>query len=125
MTENTSLRLAPEEFERLVEKALDDLPEEFAGALENLAVVIQDEPDPELVAEYGFDPEEELLGLYEGVPLPDRDTFYQSLPDRISIYRGPILRSCRSRREIVREVRDTVVHEIGHYFGLDDDEMPY
>jgi predicted Zn-dependent protease with MMP-like domain len=119
------LRVAPEEFERLVEKALDELPEEFAEALENIAVVIEDEPDPELLAEYGFDPEEELLGLYEGVPLPERDSFYQALPDRISIFRSPLLRYCRSRREVIREVRDTLVHEIGHYFGLGDEEMPY
>lgn len=119
------LRVAPEEFERLVEKALDELPEQFASALENIAVVIEEEPDPELLAEYGFDPEEELLGLYEGVPLPERDSFYQALPDRVSIYRGPLLRFCRNRREVIREVRDTLVHEIGHYFGLGDEEMPY
>jgi predicted Zn-dependent protease with MMP-like domain len=125
MTPHPPLRVAPEEFERLVEKALDDLPTEFGEALENIAVVVVDEPDRELLAEYGFDPDEDLLGLYEGVPLPERDSFYQALPDRISIFRGPLLRYCRNRREIVREVRDTVVHEIGHYFGLGDDEMPY
>lgn len=125
MADSPRLRLDSDEFARLVEKALDDLPGEFGEALENIAVVVQEEPDLELLTEYGFDPKEELLGLYEGVPLSERDSFYQALPDRISIYRGPILRHCRSRREVVREVRDTVVHEIGHYFGLGDDEMPY
>ena len=124
MTDPATLRLAPDEFGRLVEKALDDLPEEFARALANIAVVIEDKPDPELLAEYGFDTDEELLGLYEGVPLPERDSFYQSLPDRISIFRGPILRYCRSRREVIREVRETVVHEIGHYFGFDEEDLP-
>ena len=118
-------RLSRRAFERLVEQALDDLPDDFAAALENVAVVVEDEPSPEVLEEMGFEPDEELFGLYEGVPLPERDSFYQSLPDRISIYRGPLERVCRSRREIVGEIRDTVVHELGHYFGLSDEEMPY
>jgi predicted Zn-dependent protease with MMP-like domain len=112
-------------FERLVEEALDGLPPQFAELLENVAVVVEEEPDAGVLAELGMDPEEELLGLYLGVPLTDRDTQYQALPDRVAIYRGPVLRSCGSRREVVREVRDTVVHELGHFFGLDDEEMPY
>jgi predicted Zn-dependent protease with MMP-like domain len=112
-------------FERLVEEALDGLPEQFAAMLENVAVVVEEEPDPTVLAELGMDPEEELLGLYLGVPITERDTFYQALPDRVAIYRGPVLRCCGSRREVVKEVRDTVVHELGHYFGLDDEEMPY
>ena len=117
--------MSTRDFDALVEAALDDLPEDFARALDNVAVVVENEPDRALLAEMGFDPDEDLLGLYEGVPLPERDTYYGSLPDRISIFRGPILRLCRDRDEVVREIRDTVVHEIGHYFGLDDDEMPY
>jgi predicted Zn-dependent protease with MMP-like domain len=112
-------------FEKLVGEALDGLPRDFAEALENVAVVVEEEPDPRVLAEMGMDPEEELLGLYLGVPITERDTQYQSLPDRVAIYRGPVLRCCRSRREVVREVRDTVVHELGHYFGLEDEEMPY
>ena len=125
MNDSQELWLDDNEFGRLVEQALDDLPEEFAAALENVAVVVHDEPDPEVLADYGFDPEEELLGLYEGVPLPLRDSFYEALPDRISIYRGPLLRMCTTREELAAEVRDTVVHELGHYFGLEDGEMPY
>ena len=125
MGDSQELWLDSEEFGRLVERALDDLPDEFAEALENVAVVVHDEPDPEVLADYGFDPEEELLGLYEGVPLPQRDSFYEALPDRISIYRGPLLRMCTTREELAAEVRDTVVHELGHYFGLEDGEMPY
>lgn len=125
MSDPEELWLDTDAFGRLVEQALDDLPEEFAEALENVAVVVHDEPDPETLADYGFDPEEELLGLYEGVPLPERDSFYEALPDRISIYRGPLLRMCTTREELAAEVRDTVVHELGHYFGLEDGEMPY
>ncbi len=112
-------------FTRLVEQALEELPDHFAEVLENVGVVVEDEPAPETLEELGFEPGEELFGLYEGVPLTERDSFYQSLPDRISIYQGPLQRVCRSRREIVQEIRDTVVHEIGHYFGLSDEEMPY
>ena len=66
-----------------------------------------------------------VLGLYHGVNMLERDTFYSALPDRVVIYRGPITRVCRSRREVIREVRDTVIHELGHYFGMEEDQMPY
>ena len=111
-------------FTRLVEQAIEELPDHFAEVLENVGVVVEDEPAPETLEMLGFEPGEELFGLYEGVPLTERDSFYQSLPDRISIYHGPLQRVCRSRREIVQEIRDTVVHEIGHHFGLSDEEMP-
>ncbi|MEM9555944.1 MAG: metallopeptidase family protein [Acidobacteriota bacterium] len=119
------MRVSREEFEALVERALDQLPPEFAELLDNIVVVVEDEPEPELLAEMGMDADEELLGLYRGVPQTERETGYFSLPDQVSIYRGPLLRICRDRRELIREVRDTVVHELGHYFGLSDEEMPY
>ena len=112
-------------FERLVGEALDGLPAPFARMLDNVAVVVEEEPDPQLLDEMGMDEDEELLGLYLGVPLPERGSQYQALPDRVAIYRGPVLRLCGSRREVVREVRDTVIHELGHYFGLEDEEMPF
>ena len=113
-------------FERLVGRALDSLPAEFAELLENVAVVIEEEPTVEELESVGLDPErDELFGLYQGVPLSERDTFYGELPDRVVIYRGPIERCCRSAGEIRREVRDTVVHELGHHFGLDEEDMPY
>ena len=121
----SDLWLSRAAFERLVEEALDGLPPQFAELLENVAVVVEEEPDPQVLAEMGMDDEEELMGLYLGVPLTARDSQYQALPDRVAIYRGPVLRCCGSRREVVREVRDTVIHELGHYFGLEDEEMPY
>ena len=120
------MRIPPEEFEALVEQALDGLPEELADLLDNVAVTVEDEPDPEDLEALGLEPDEELFGLYLGVPQAERDTFYQAaMPDRVVIYRGPIVRNCDNRRQVIREIRDTVVHELGHHFGLDEDDMPY
>jgi len=123
------MRVSREEFEALVEEALAQLPEEFQAALDNVAVMVEEEPSDEDLEEVGMDPEDpdrdELLGLYQGVPLPERDSFYSALPDRVLVFRGPILRSCDSRRQVIREVRETVQHELGHYFGLDEDELPF
>lgn len=119
------MRASIEEFEGLVEKALAELPPEFAELLENVAVVVEDEPTADDRAEVELDDEDDLLGIYRGVPLIDRDSAYSALPDQVVIFRGPLLRLCRSRRELIREVRDTVVHELGHHFGLEDDDMPY
>ena len=122
------MRVPPEEFEALVEQALDGLPEEFAELLENVVVIVEDEPDPEDLEEMGLDPNDpdsELFGLYLGIPQDERGTVYMGLPDRVLIYRGPILRACDNRRQVIREVRDTVVHELGHHFGLEEEDMPY
>lgn len=118
------MRVSPEEFESLVEKALEELPEEFVALLDNVAVLVEEEPSAEDLQ--GMPPGEELFGVYQGVNLLERDTYYiGALPDRIVIFRGPILRACSDHREVIREVRDTVVHELGHYFGMEEDQMPY
>lgn len=119
------LRVSTEEFETLVGRALDQLPQQFAEMLDNVAILVEEEPDPEMLREMGFDPEEELLGLYTGIPQTEREVGWADLPDTVTIYRGPLCRYCRDRRELIREVRDTVVHELGHHFGLSDEEMPY
>ena len=122
-----SLSLSESEFEALVREALDGLPEPYAGLVQNVAVVVEDKAPREVLEDLEIDDENDLLGLYHGLSL-DKESFFQAgghLPARISIYRKPILRVCRTRDEVVEEVRDTVVHEIGHHFGLDDDEMPY
>lgn len=123
-----AIQLSRSNFERLVALALDELPEEFASRLQNLAVVVEDEPTGEDLMEVGLDPQadgDELFGLYQGTPVIDRDSSYAGLPDRIVIYMGPILRTCRTARQVVREVRNTVIHEIGHHFGLEEEDMPY
>ena len=106
-------------FEAVVRDAIESLPEEFQPALENVAVVVVEEPDPADSAG------EVLFGLYCGVPLNDRGSGYSGLPDRVEIYRGPILRSFDAAHEIVAEIRDTLIHELGHHMGLSDDDMPY
>ena len=121
------LRMGVEDFERVVTEAMDDIPDELAGLIENLVVVVEDEPTDEELLDAGLDPETEtLFGLYQGTALPERGpgSFGGGLPDRIVIYRLPLLRECESRRELLREIRATVVHEIGHFFGLDEDQLP-
>ncbi len=117
-----------DDFERLVQSALDELPDEFAERLDNIAVVVKEEPDPADLRELGLDEEsdsDELFGLYVGVPIIDRGSSYTGLPDCVYIYMGPISRACATSEEVVREVRDTVIHELGHHFGLSDADMPY
>ena len=118
--------MSREEFERAVAKALDGLPGEVAAYLENVAVVVEDEPTDEEIADVGLDPETDtLFGLYQGMALPDRGGAYGNvLPDRIVIYRRPLLDECGDRNELIREIQDTVVHEIGHYFGLGEEDLP-
>jgi predicted Zn-dependent protease with MMP-like domain len=119
------IRIRPYEFGKLVREALASLPEEFARAIENVAVVVEDEPTDEELESVGLDPEQDdLFGLYQGVPLPERGLRYEALPDRIVVYRLPILYACDTREQVVAEVRTTVIHELGHYFGLDDAELP-
>jgi len=121
------VRMGREDFEAAVAEALDGLPEELGELVQNLAVVVEDEPSDALLRELEMDPEEEtLLGLYQGVELGGRGpgSYGGALPDRVVVYRLPLLEACDSRRELLREIRNTVVHEVGHYFGLDEDQLP-
>jgi predicted Zn-dependent protease with MMP-like domain len=116
-------RVIPSEFRKIVQEALAELPEEFAGAMENVVVVVEEEPDPELD---DTDDETELLGIFRGTPLTDRHhDDVAPLPPVIAIFRGPILRVCSSREEAIDEIQQTVIHEIGHLFGLEDEGMPF
>ena len=113
--------MSPDEFEAAVQDALDSIPDRLARAMDNVAVFIDDDYVPGL----GEDPDTVLLGLYEGVPLTERDSWWDagSLPDRITIFREPILEICASRDEVIHEVAVTVVHEIAHHFGISDDRL--
>lgn len=120
------LRVSPSRFEELVGRALDLLPARFQEHLENVGVVIEDAPDGALLESLGMDPgdpEDTLFGLYEGTPLTERFHDDVLLPDTITIFRRPLLEFCESEREVVEEVRITVLHEIGHFFGLDEDRL--
>ena len=111
-------------FEALVERALRRLPRRFKDKLSNIAVVVEDWADDETLADVGIDPPDTLYGLYRGVDLTRRDSSYGNvLPDTITIYQGPIEEDCDTPEEMAEVVRETVVHELGHYFGLDDDEL--
>ena len=101
-------------FEALVEDALDQIPEEIAGLVRNVVVLVEDDPPAD---------EPDLLGVYEGVSLTERTTDHTGLPDRITVFRRPLLELCETPDELVREVRITVVHEIAHHFGIDDDRL--
>ena len=113
------------EFERLVEEALDSLPERFADLLENIVVLVEEEPDASDL-DVMDDPNGELLGIYRGTPLTRRSSFSaMHMPEQVAIFRGPILRVTRGAQEAKRQIRETVIHEIGHHFGLSDDDMSY
>ena len=118
------MSIDPVEFERLVEEALDSLPERFADLLENIVVVVEEEPNASDL-DVMDDPHGELLGIYRGTPLTRRSYDSFRLPDQVAIFRGPILRVARGAREAKRQIRETVIHEVGHHFGLSDDDMVY
>jgi len=113
-------------FESMVAEALTELPEHFRTRISNVAVMIEEwPPEGSELPDLDVDDDPDLLGLYQGVPLGHRSSGYHLvLPDRITIYRQPILASCRSEAALRREIRLTVLHEIGHHFGLSDAELP-
>ena len=108
------------EFEDLVRQAMETLPEEFVARLENVDVVVADRPTAEQIGVSGVAAGETLLGLYEGVPLVDRENYGLVVPDKITVFQMPLVEMCSTREELIDEVRVTVVHEVAHFFGLDD-----
>lgn len=108
------IEMSPEEFEAHVDAALDEIPEELARLVQNCVVLVEDEPPLDLPG---------TLGLYVGIPLTERGENHAGLPDQIFIYRRPILLLCQSRAQVVEEIRITVVHEVAHYFGIDDERL--
>jgi len=110
------MHLSEAEFEEAVGDALDSIPEELARAMDNVVVLVEQEPPPD-------DPE--LLGVYDGTPLTERDGWWDagSLPDRITIFQGPLERMCDTAAALREEIAITVVHEVAHHFGIDDDHL--
>ena len=110
-----SFAMEADEFERLIGQALDEVPAELLQLVENCVILVEDAPPPDMAG---------LLGLYDGVPLTERGEFYAGvLPDRNHNFRLPILAICDTREDVVEEVHITVVHEIAHHFGIDDDRL--
>jgi predicted Zn-dependent protease with MMP-like domain len=114
-----------EEFTRLVARALDTLPDEIVQKLDNVAVTIEEQPSPEVLAEMGLNSAHDLFGLYRGIPRPWRSIFapLTEFPDKIEIYYQPIVRVCAHPHEIRDLVRRVVVHEVGHHFGMSDEQL--
>ena len=126
LAEQASERMSAQEFEDVVGDALDRLPADLAEAMDNVVVLVQDEPDPEILTAEDYDEAglPTLLGLYDGVPLTERDEGWSMvLPDRILIFRGPLERWCTSREELVEEIMVTVIHEVAHHFGIPDERL--
>ncbi len=115
--------VTPHQFNRLVTESLELIPSEFRRLLENVALVVEDEPSAVIRTELGLADDETLLGLYSGTPLTERSIDHSDLPDRIVIYRLPILEQARKPDNIRREVARTVIHEIAHHFGIDEDRL--
>jgi len=111
------------EFERLVAEGLEIIPEELRGYISNVQITIEEEPSNELLNELGIPPDETLFGLYEGTPLTERTTEYSALPDRIVIFRRPLLEELDDPLDIRREVARTVIHEVAHHFGIDEERL--
>ena len=114
-----------EYFRELVEEAIDTIPARFANEVKNLAIVIEDEPSDELLEELDMDPAEDtLLGLYQGTPLPERFQYGNTLPDRITLFQQSIEDDCDGNEdEIVVAIGETLIHELGHYFGMYEEQI--
>lgn len=111
-------------FERLVADALAGIPRRFRAAMTNLAIVVEDEPSRDLLREMEVEPPDTLFGLYQGTPLTERRWDYgNALPDRILLFQGPHEREADSEEDLVVSIGETLIHEIGHYFGLSEEEI--
>jgi len=113
-----------EHFERLVAQAVRGIPKRFRDEMDNVAVVVEDRPSPELLEEMEIELPDTLYGLYQGTPLPEREWAHgNALPDRITIYQQPIAKDSEDDNAIIRVIGETVIHEFGHYFGLSEEEI--
>jgi predicted Zn-dependent protease with MMP-like domain len=111
-------------FVQLVEEAVREIPRRFRAAMQNVAVVVETEPSPELLEEMELEPGDTLYGLYQGTPLTERGWGYgNALPDRISLYQNPIEASCGDEDEIRDCIAETIIHEFGHYFGMSEEQI--
>ena len=116
--------MTDERFEKLVAEALERIPRHFWEARRNVALVVEDEPSPEVLADLGMEPPDTLYGLYEGTPLTEREWGQLTeLPDRVTIFRNPILEDFEDEDDVFRAIGETLIHEFGHHFGLSEEEI--
>jgi len=112
-----------EEFEKLVKEGISAIPKEFLDKIVNVAIVVEDDPTPHQLKKLKVKNSYVLFGLYEGIPRTKRWEYGQVVPDKITIFKNPIVSLARSNEEIKKIVKDTVWHEIGHYFGMNEDQV--
>jgi len=112
------------QFEKRVAEALASIPRRFRDAMQNIAIVVEDEPSADLLEEMEIDPPDTLLGLYTGTPLTERRWDYgNALPDRVLIFQGPHERAADDEEDLVVAIGETLIHEIGHYFGMSEEQI--
>jgi len=113
-----------EAFSRLVEEALQDIPRRFREEIKNVAIVVEDEPSPELMAEMEIEPPDSLYGLYQGTPLPERSwTHGNALPDRVTLFQRTIEEDAEDLEDMIVSIAETLIHELGHYFGMSEEQI--
>jgi predicted Zn-dependent protease with MMP-like domain len=118
------MKISRRRFDQIVQRAIDSIPEEFRTHLDNMIITVQARPSPELLEDMGYDPDEQLLGVYTGIPLTERSTFEPPLyPDAIYLFQEPLQEMCASIEELQREIEITVVHEVAHYLGIDEERL--
>lgn len=118
------MKLDRNEFDKIVQQAIDLMPDEILDYLDNVLITVQDRPSRELLEEMGLPRGEPLLGVYKGVSLPEQSVLYPELfPDTIILFQAHLEEMCGTVREIEREIQVTIVHEIAHFFGIDDDRL--
>lgn len=111
------------DFERLVRQAISEIPAEIRQFMDNVDVLVDERPSNDQLVGSGIEKEQILLGLYEGLPLTEREDYGNVLPDKITIFQEAIESCCETQEEIVAEVRETVVHEVAHHFGISDERL--
>ena len=117
------MQLTNPEFDELVRQAYEEMPKGVRASIDNLAILVEDWPSREELESAGIRRRDQLFGLYHGVPLPDRGNDMPLLPDTVTLFKRPIELVCSTWADVVREVRITLLHEVGHYMGLDEDDL--
>src|SRR6185436_7098532 len=121
---NRELDMQRGQFENYVAEALASIPQRFRKAMQNIAIVVEDEPSRELLAEMDIEPPDTLLGLYQGTPLTERHWGYgNTLPDRVLLFQGPLERDSEDDDDLIVAIGETLIHEIGHYFGMSEEQI--